>query len=186
MKRRELEHLAWVAGGINETWEVLVLNAPALLAVYPDAPDSLVGDRIAEIATRQPCAAPQILTDSLGPDSAFYRHHGYGAVCVSLASRSLPQNWASRLRFIRSQRTGPTAAGCLDIHDLAVSLYLQGRPKDLDFVVALANERLLNRVVFLDRLAVTPGFTDLDDAALNRHADLAMGDEVAEADPVRG
>lgn len=175
MKRRDLEHLAWVVGSLTEAWDILVLNSPALLAVYPDAPESLASECIAEMSTRSANPNSVVMEAAVGPKSHFARHYGYGARFVSPATRALPKGWEQRLHTVRSQRTGLTAACCLEIHDLAVSLYALGRHEDLKFIAGLAAERLLNREVLLDRLAVTPGFIAITEESLGSHADQLMG-----------
>ena len=44
---------------------------------------------------------------------------------------------------------------CLEVHDLAISKYVAGREKDLEFTRALAKHRMTRKRTLLDRLAKT-------------------------------
>lgn len=67
----------------------------------------------------------------------------------------LPAGWDNRLVRIETAGTNGIAGLCLEVHDLAISKYIAGRPKDLDFTRELAAHRLTSRETLLERLAAT-------------------------------
>lgn len=56
---------------------------------------------------------------------------------------------------VNNENTRGATGWCLDAHDLAVSKLVTGRPKDMEFLEAMKNERLLDFALLEERLKVT-------------------------------
>jgi hypothetical protein len=68
---------------------------------------------------------------------------------------TLPRGWQRRLVRVENANTGGYAGLCLEVHDLAISKYIAGREKDLEFTRELARHRMTDRKTLLARLAAT-------------------------------
>jgi hypothetical protein len=56
---------------------------------------------------------------------------------------------------ISNPNTDGVTGLCLEVHDLALSKYVAGREKDLEFTRELARQRMTDRKTLLKRLAAT-------------------------------
>jgi len=56
---------------------------------------------------------------------------------------------------IENSNTGGYAGLCLEVHDLAISKYVAGREKDLEFTRELARNGMTDRKTLLKRLGET-------------------------------
>jgi hypothetical protein len=65
----------------------------------------------------------------------------------------LPDGWAERLVPIENANTGGAVGWCLEVHDLAVSKLVAGRPQDVRFLQALTREGMVDRAVLEARLS---------------------------------
>jgi hypothetical protein len=59
------------------------------------------------------------------------------------------------MTHMETSATEPGIGLCLEVHDLAVSKYIAGREKDLEFTRELAQHGMTQRDVLLKRLAST-------------------------------
>ena len=155
MTRSELEHVIRAAGAIARDREIVVIGSQAILGEYPDAPAALLVSMEADVfPLNHPERADNIDT-SIGEGSRFHDEFGYYAQGVSETTATLPKGWRKRLVRVDNENTGGIAGLCLDPHDLAVSKYVAGRPKDLDFTRTLARESITDKKVLLERLRDT-------------------------------
>jgi hypothetical protein len=69
--------------------------------------------------------------------STFHEEHGIYAEGVDIEVATLPDSWKDRLASWELQSSMSAEPHFLDPQDLAVSKLVAGRPKDLDFVLAL-------------------------------------------------
>jgi hypothetical protein len=113
------------------------------------------------------------LHGALGQDSYFQQTHGFHVDGISIDTAVLPPDWVRRLIPVVDPASGATG-WCLDPHDLAVAKLIAGRPKDLDFVRILVEDRLI------DPQVVHAGVGSIDD----ERAELAI--ERLEAMAARG
>lgn len=67
----------------------------------------------------------------------------------------LPSGWRDRLVHVRNPNTLGITGLCLEVHDLAISKYVAGREKDLEFTCELAKHRMTDKTTLLDRLRET-------------------------------
>ena len=63
--------------------------------------------------------------------------------------------WQERVVRIDNANTNGVAGLCLEVHDLAISKYVAGRPKDLQYTRALAAHRLTEHTTLVERLRTT-------------------------------
>ena len=129
----------------------------------------------------------------LGQDSRFQETHGFHVDGVSIDTSVLPGGWVHRL--IPAVDPSSDAVGwCLDPHDLAVAKLIAGRPKDLDFVRILVEDRLVDPqdvrdgLTSLDRRPraardLTPGCDGCEWAAGDRAGGLAPASQAGDARP---
>lgn len=76
---------------------------------------------------------------------------GYYGQGVSVATAVLPAGWRDRVvRFDRADAE-PSAAVCIEAHDLVVSKLVAGREKDISFAGALIRERLVDVSTLLEK-----------------------------------
>ena len=75
---------------------------------------------------------------------------------VARLLRQLPaQRRALGQERLRPQDTGGIDGLCLEVHDLAISKYVAGQPKDVAFTSALARHGLTHKRTLLERAART-------------------------------
>lgn len=91
----------------------------------------------------------------MGEGSSFHVTFGYFADGVGHDAPTLPRGWRDRLTPLRSERTEGVTGWCLEVHDIAVSKYIAGRPKDLEYNQALAKHKFVKKETLLERLAET-------------------------------
>src|SRR6266540_3310354 len=92
---------------------------------------------------------------AIGEGSRFHEEYGYYAQGVAPDTATLPRGWQRRLVRIENSNTGGYAGLCLEVHDLAISKYVAGREKDLEFTRELAKHGMTDKRTLLKRLAAT-------------------------------
>ena len=155
MKRSELEHIIRAAGTIVGESEIVVIGSQAILGQFPDAPGPLIRSAEADVfPLRHPQLSEQI-DGAIGEGSSFHEQFGYYAQGVDEETAILPQGWRDRLIRIDNENTEGKIGLCLESHDLAVSKYIAGRHKDLEFTAELARRGMTKRSTLLQRLTGT-------------------------------
>jgi hypothetical protein len=96
-----------------------------------------------------------LIDGSIGEGSHFHETFGYYAQGVAEETATLPDGWRSRLVRISNVNTAGTIGLCLEVHDLAISKYVAGREKDVQFTRELARHGLTDEKALLKRLAET-------------------------------
>ena len=109
----------------------------------------------ADIYPKNKPALAELVDGSIGEGSFFHEEFGYYAQGVGPETAVLPQGWQDRLIRVESENTAGIAGLCLEVHDLAISKYVAGRPKDRDFTRGLARQRMVERETLLKRLRKT-------------------------------
>lgn len=153
MKRSELEHVIRAAGAIAEDSQIVVIGSQAILGQFADAPAALLASMEADVYPRNHPERADLIDVAIGEGSAFHEQFGYYAQGVSETTATLPAGWRERLVSIPN--TSGVEGLCLEVHDLAISKYAAGRPKDLDFTAVLARYGLTRRDVLARRLRRT-------------------------------
>lgn len=152
MKRHELEHLIRAAGAITGAEEIIVIGSQAILGARPDAPESLLRSREADLFTLRNPKDADLIDGSIGEGSPFHETFGYYAQGVWLDTATLPGGWQERLVEIRNENTRHVTARCLEPHDLAVSKLVAGREKDRGFLSEMHRHGMINGEILLDRI----------------------------------
>jgi hypothetical protein len=142
MKQSQLEHILRAAAAITGADEFVIIGSQAVLATYPDPPEELTASIEADVFTFRSPSDADLIDGSIGESSPFHQTFGYYAHGVGEETATLPAGWKNRLIRMRSPSTGAATGLCLEVHDLAVSKLIAGRPKDLDFLTALFRHRL--------------------------------------------
>lgn len=141
----QLAHILRTAADSTAQRVFVVVGSQAILATFPDAPRILRKSIEGDIYPRDnPLMAIEI-DGTLGEGSAFHQEFGYYAHGVGPDTAIVPEGWEDRLVEFKVGDSLETIGLCLEIHDLAFSKLVAGRPKDFDFVAGLLTHRLINR-----------------------------------------
>jgi hypothetical protein len=160
MKRSELEHVIRAAGSIANDVAIVVIGSQSILGQFPDAPASLLVSAEADVFPLNHPEHSDLIDGSIGEGSPFHELYGYYAQGVGERTATLPRGWQERLVSISNPNTLGITGLCLEVHDLAVSKYVAGREKDLEFT----RELVKHGMVRLDTLMARAGETDLPPA----------------------
>ena len=155
MKRSELEHLICAAGRISGAREIVVIGSQAVLGQFPDAPTALCKSMEGDLYPKGKPELADKVDGAIGEGSRFHEQYGYYAQGVAPDTATLPRGWQRRLVRIENSNTNGYAGLCLEVHDLALSKYVAGREKDLEFTRELARHRMTEKKTLLKRLAAT-------------------------------
>jgi hypothetical protein len=156
MRRAELEHVIRAAAAVTEDDEIIVLGSQAILGEFPDAPESLLVSREADVYPRNHPERGDEIDGSLGDGSYFDASFGYYAHAVGPETATLPSGWERRLIEVRNANTGGATGWCLEIHDLLLSKCVAGRERDWDFVGEALCHRLADAAELRRRAADLP------------------------------
>jgi hypothetical protein len=143
------------AGAIAADSQIVVIGSQAVLGQFPRAPVSLLASMEADVYPRNKPELADVVDGSIGEGSFFHQSFGYYAQGVSPRTATLPAGWEKRLISVSNPNTGGVEGLCLEVHDLAVSKYVAGREKDLEFTRELARHGMTQRAVLLERLGQT-------------------------------
>jgi hypothetical protein len=155
MTRSELEHIIRAAGAISEDSEIVVIGSQSILAQFPDAPPELTISSEADVYPKNFPERSDLVDGSIGEGSMFHEQFGYYAQGVGEDTATLPRGWRERLVSIRGPATGNIAGLCLEVNDLAISKYIAGREKDLEFTRELARHGMTDENILRVRLRDT-------------------------------
>ena len=155
MKRSELEHIIRAAGAIADDPDIVVIGSQSVLGQFPNAPVALLTSMEADVYPRRALDRADMIDGSIGEGSAFHETFGYYAQGVGPRTATLPAGWQRRLIRIANPNTNGITGLCLEVHDLAISKYVAGREKDLDFTAALALNAMTSKATLLNRLRKT-------------------------------
>ena len=142
MKRSELEHVIRASGAIADDNELIIIGSQSILGQYPDAPAELLVSMETDLYPRNKPELAELVDGSIGEGSFFHEQFGYYAQGVGPETAVLPTGWEQRLVEINNENTNGIVGLCLEVHDLAISKYVAGRPKDLEFTRGLARAEM--------------------------------------------
>lgn len=149
MKRSEVEHVLRAAAAITQEQSFVVIGSQAILFQFPHAPAELVASRELDLYPALSPAKADLIDGAIGAMSSFDETFGYHADGVGPETAVMPSDWESRSQLFY---VGDVTAICPEVHDLAVSKCVAGRPKDADFVRALFRHRMIDLDVLLHRI----------------------------------
>ncbi|MEO8717793.1 MAG: DUF6036 family nucleotidyltransferase [Burkholderiales bacterium] len=132
-----------------------MIGSQAVLGQFPHAPQDLLASMEAEVFPRNHLERADQIEGAIGEGSSFHERFGYYAQGVGERTATLPRGWRARLVRVKNANTEGVAGLCLEVHDLAISKYVAGRPKDLAFTQALARHGLALEATLLARAAAT-------------------------------
>ena len=155
MKRSDLEHLIRAAGAIAEDSEIVVIGSQSVLGQFPHAPTSLLASAEADLFPMHKPDLADLIDGSIGEGSPFHELYGYYAQGVGERTATLPEGWRERLIRVSNPNTHGVTGLCLEVHDLAISKYVAGREKDLEFTLELARHGMIDEQTLLRRLKNT-------------------------------
>lgn len=155
MKRSELEHLIRAAGQIADDTEIVVIGSQAVLGQFPNAAGVLARSAEADVFPLNRPEEADRIDGAIGEGSRFHEEFGYYAQGVDERTATLPRGWRDRLIRIQTEATGGRAGLCLEVHDLAISKYVAGRDKDLEFTAELARHAMIDPSMLRRRLRDT-------------------------------
>lgn len=156
MNRLQLEHIIEEVGRRTGLEYFYIIGAASVLAELPDPSETeLIQTRDVDIVPGIPDPSEEDRIANqidwvLGEGSDFEIEHQYYAQGLSSASpKFAPSDWMMRAKPVK---VGPYTGLCMEIHDLALSKFGAGRPKDLEFNRALVRAGLLGKAELLQRL----------------------------------
>lgn len=157
MRRQQLEHAIRTACQIIQHSEVIVVGSQAILGTYdqsqlPAAATMSIEVDILPIADTnvETARLADLIEGVAGEFSSFEQLHGFSIDGVDLDTAVLPEGWRDRLVKVQNANTAPPAGSpqftgwCLDKEDLCVAKLIAFREKDLNFVGALLDDRLVD------------------------------------------
>lgn len=147
---------------------MVVIGSQAVLGQFPDSPASLLRSMEADLYPRGKPELADEVDGAIGEGSRFHEQYGYYAQGVAPDTATLPRGWQRRLVRIENANTGGYAGLCLEVHDLAISKYVAGREKDLEFTRELARHAMTDRKTLLKRLTATRLDTPISRAVRGR------------------
>jgi hypothetical protein len=164
MNRQQLAHLLRSACQVAHDADVLVIGSQSILGSFEedDLPPEATASQEADIAFLNDPAREKAdaVEGAIGEMSTFHEENGIYAEGVHIDGATLPEGWMDRLVSWDLQPSKPAHPHFLEPHDLAISKLAAGRPKDLDFVLALVRSRLLNAAELRQRASMLPEGTD--------------------------
>lgn len=155
MTRSELEHVIRASGAIVDDDELIIIGSQSILGQFPDAPAELLASMEVGLYPKNKPELAELVDGSIGESSHFHEQFGYYAQGVGPETAVLPSGWQERLVEINNENTNGIVGWCLEVHDLAISKYIAGRPRDLEFTRALARAKITDREKLAQRLAKT-------------------------------
>jgi hypothetical protein len=163
MLRSELEHIIRASGDVAQDDEIVIIGSQSILGQFPDAPMRLLVSMEADVYPNHKPELADRVDGAIGEGSSFHELHGYYAQGVGPETAVLPSGWKDRVVVVKNENTNGIAGLCLEVHDLAISKFVAGRYKDLEFIQELIRHEMIRKNVLLTRLTET----DLQDAERN-------------------
>lgn len=164
MNRQQLAHLLRSACRIADDADVLVIGSQSILGSFEedDLPPEATASLEADIAFLDDPAREKAnkVEGAIGEMSTFHEEFGIYAEGVHIDVASLPEGWKERLVHWDLESSKPARPLFLEPHDLAISKLAAGRPKDLEFVLALIRRGLLNVAELRERASMLPAGLD--------------------------
>lgn len=144
MNWSQFEHIIRAASQITGLYEFVVIGSQAILAIHNDAPRSL---RTSAELDLYPKANPERsieIDGAIGELSLFHETHGIYAHGVAPDTAHLPSDWEKRciVRTIIHEQN-KIFVHAPELHDLAFSKIVAGRPKDIEYVRELLRCELI-------------------------------------------
>lgn len=150
MRRSELEHVIRASAAITGDKAFVVVGSQAVLLPYPDAPAELLLSNEVDLYPAMHPELSDLIDGAIGQLSMFHDTFGYYADGVGPKTAKMPDDW---MQLAKLYYIGDATVVVPDLHDIAVSKCVAGRPKDADWVRGLFRHRLIELARMLERLA---------------------------------
>jgi hypothetical protein len=137
LKRDEFEHVIRAAADVVDD-ELVVIGSQAVLAQFPDAPDSLLTSLEVDMYPRTSPDRAREIDGAIGDGSRFHETYDYYAHGVGPETAKAPAGWENRLVRLEVPKAvgdGTAVAWCLEVHDLVLAKLAAGRPHDHEYSV---------------------------------------------------
>ena len=164
MQRSDLEHIIRASGDVAQDDEIVIIGSQSILGQFPDAPMRLLVSMEADVYPNHNPELADRVDGAIGEGSSFHELHGYYAQGVGPETAVLPIGWKDRVVIVKNENTNGIAGLCLEVHDLAISKFVAGRYKDLEFIQELIRQEMIRKNIVLTRLDET----DLQEAERSR------------------
>lgn len=156
MKKSQLELALSAAGQVARDSEFIVFGSQSILGTVSKPPKICLVSQEVDLYPRNHPQAMNLIIDKLGRRSAFSRKNGFFVDCVTPDLAAFPDGWTERLKPFCTKRTGGVTGWCIELHDVAASKLVAGREKDLIYVRALLEAKLIKSVILENRIATLP------------------------------
>ena len=157
MTREQLEHAIRAACDVSGDSEIWVFGSQAILANYPNAPDSLRASIEVDVQPKNLPDTADAIDGALGELSLFHQTHGFYVHGISIESAKLPRGWDKRvIPVVDKILTRGNTGWCVEAHDLAASKLSAYREKDRDFVRILLIEKMIDAKMLIKRINGLP------------------------------
>ena len=153
MQRSELEHIIRASGDVAKDDEIVIIGSQSILGQFPDAPMRLLSSMEADVYPNHHPELADRVDAAIGEGSSFHELHGYYAQGVGPETAVLPGGWKHRVIVVKNENTNGIAGLCLEVHDLAISKFVAGRYKDLEFIQELIRHEMIQKKIMQTRLA---------------------------------
>ena len=155
MQRSELEHIIRASGDVAQDNEIVIIGSQSILGQFPDAPMRLLMSMEADVYPNHNPELADKVDGAIGEGSSFHVVNGYYAQGVGPETALLPGGWKDRVVVVKNQNTNGVAGLCIDVHDLAISKFVAGRYKDIEFIQELIRHEMIRKEIMLTRLDET-------------------------------
>lgn len=156
MNRAQLEHIIRASASIADDQEIVIIGSQSILGQFPHAPAALRVSMEADVYPRNHPERADLIDGSIGEGSLFQETFGYYAQGVGEETAVLPLGWKDRLVQICNANTHGATGWALEVHDLILSKYVAGRPKDVEFIRAAIQCGLVDEAELRKRLTCLP------------------------------
>ena len=161
MQRSELEHIIRASGDVAQDDEIVIICSQSILGQFPNAPMRLLMSMEADVYPNHDPDLADKVDGAIGEGSLFHELHGYYAQGVGPKTAVLPGGWKDRVVVVKNDNTNGIAGLCLEVHDLAISKFVAGRYKDLEFTQQLIRHQMIQKTIMLKRLTAVD-FQDVE------------------------
>lgn len=156
MNHEAFEHVLRAAATICGEDELIVVGSPAILGSFLDPPEDLLVSIEVDLYPRHRPELADLIDGSIGEGSPFRETFGYYAHGVGPTTAVLPAGWELRLVPFSTVATRGAVGLCVELHDLLLSKYAAGRPKDLSHRQVVADAHIADPAVLIERTGLLP------------------------------
>ena len=160
MKRENLEHVIRAAATITQDSEIIVIGSQAILAQFPEAPETMLFSQEADVYPRNRPERSIDVEGAIGDGSQFHDTFGYYAHGVGPETAKAPTGWEKRLVAVRVHlhptRDEVATGWCIEVHDLILAKCVAGRERDWEFATEAIRANIVDPDELLDRVSDLP------------------------------